>query len=108
MHAAHGQETEKNTKVLHRVMKPLTEVKIGKSRAQDDNHSFPHGPDPEHVSVAETFGQKVDDSDVPKNPQEQIFVPVRLCVPLDIEVAKDFSQGHTTHIQECHFISIDK
>jgi hypothetical protein len=27
---------------------------------------------------------------------------------LDIEVSKDFSQGHTTHIQERHFISIDK
>jgi heat shock protein HspQ len=72
------------------VREPLADVKVRKRRPQDYYHALPHGADPHHVFVTETPVQKVNDDDVPEQPQNQVSHFSGLGVVLYAAVSKNF------------------
>lgn len=52
-----------------------------------------------------TSRQEEYDTHIAKDAKQQVFVPIRLCIVLDISIAKYFSYRHQTDVQECHLYS---
>jgi hypothetical protein len=90
LNTTHTEYSQEQANVLKNMGKALTQVKVGEGCAEDDNHTLPHGGDPQHVSVRETPDKEKEDSHVPKNPEHEIPENIVGCVLLNVHVCEYF------------------